>query len=437
MRICMFVFNNFVNDSRVRKEAATLTAQGHHVTVLALLQGDQRYVGEEQGLEVVQFRLRPWYLRLMDRCASLSGRGVRAGANEGGNSGKVGAGGSAGLLRRIVTAVKSRLMSCHVAVYYALYHRQCLQWLQGREPWDAFHAHDLDTLLPAWLAARRFKARLVYDSHELYVERNALRPYSGLKKALLRSVEAFLARRADAVITVNESLASRLEQAYGIARPLVVMNTPVLGGAGAGLPPTVDLRRELSIPPGRRIMLYVGNIMPNRGVEIMVRSLPLLPDCHLVCLGYGSPDYLGRLESLARELQVGDRVRRFGPVPHDMVVPYARGADVGVSAIGNACLSYFYSLPNKVFEYMHAGLPVVASDFPEMGRVVREYGVGRVFNPEDPGDLARTVRELLDNPEELQRIREHAAQARERFCWEREGAKLAELYAVFEQEGRP
>ena len=258
------------------------------------------------------------------------------------------------------------MMSLHRQLCYLSFYHKAYKATAGKK-YDIYHAHDLNTLPIAYLAARRDQAKLVYDSHELYVERNKLRPSSCLWKAVLHRLESFLSSRADVVFTVNESLAQEMAIRYGISQPGVIMNTPLKLEQAQSLSTAHNsLRNELGIPSEVGLLIYVGRITFNRGLEELVLSLKHLKNCCLVCMGYGDEKYKQNLVALAEKSGIEDKLFFFGPVPSDEVIYFAAGADLGVAAIANSCLSYYYCSPNKLFEYMNAGLPVIASAFPEL-----------------------------------------------------------------------
>jgi glycosyltransferase involved in cell wall biosynthesis len=257
----------------------------------------------------------------------------------------------------------------------------------------------LNTLPVAFFCSKRQKAKLVYDSHELYVERNKITPSSMAWKRILRTIEGVLVRRADAVFTVNETIAEILSNRYRIAKPLVLMNTPALC-SNFECPEIQNgkLRSKLSISVGAQIILYSGAITFNRGLEQLIQSLQFLPsNYHLVFMGYGNEAFKQRLIKIAIENAVVDRFHFFGPVPSEQVTYYASDADLGVAPIVNACLSYYCCSPNKLFEYMNAGLPVAASNFPELVKVVIGHKIGTTFDPENPKDIARSVNKILED----------------------------------------
>ncbi|RME51437.1 MAG: glycosyltransferase, partial [Caldilineae bacterium] len=209
---------------------------------------------------------------------------------------------------------------------------------------------------------------------------------------------------------------------YGIPRPTVVRNCPPRQS-----PPRSDLlRRKLGIPPDRKIVLYQGAVSAGRGLETMAAAVRQIPDVAGVVLGSGA-----LLENYRAQVAAGEwpRMHLPGKVPLAELPAHTASADVGLALIQNTCRSYYFALPNKLFEYMQAGIPVVGSDLPEIARVIREYDVGEVTDPDDPVAVAAALRRLLDDPERYARARANTARAAEVLNWEGESVKLVNLYA--------
>jgi glycosyltransferase involved in cell wall biosynthesis len=285
-----------------------------------------------------------------------------------------------------------------------------------------YHAHDLVTLPVAWAASRVCRARLVYDAHELFTEIGRLGP---VIRALLRVVERTLIVRADRVVTVNESIAAELSRRYGVAAPAVVMNFPRTNGQTFSRERS-PLRAKVGLPPGIPVVLYQGMFMPYRGLENLVRAARSFTRAHLVMMGWGA--LLEPLRELARKEGVEDRVHFTGGVPLGELLSYTAGADVGAIPYRNVGLNNYYTSPNKLFEYCAAGVPVVASRFPELLKVVEGLGIGATFDPEQPEEIAAAVNGLLDDAAALARARANVARAGPRFTWEKESAKLLDVY---------
>lgn len=289
---------------------------------------------------------------------------------------------------------------------------------------DVVHANDANALVPALLSTLGTQARVVYDSHELWRHRN-IRQDRVLAPLVEAVIESLGVRLAAGVITVSPSIVDWLQRHYRLAEaPTLVRNIPT----ARPTPPREDGRlRELSgLGPEARIVSYTGGITTGRGLEETVDALALLgPQVHLVLLGYGDPRYVAGLRARAERAGVSDRVHLVGSVPSAQVPQTLADADVAVVFVRPICLSYRFSLPNKLFESIHAGLPIVAADLPDTAEVVRRHGVGEVFDAQTPTDLAGAIDQVLAAPG---RYREAAARAAQELTWEDEAARLVGLY---------
>ena len=450
MKVCMFVYNDFLNDTRVLKEARSLIACGYEVAVIALSSRATKPFEERDGIKVIRIKTPIHYRVFYSALDMLTGikRGLIGLVSKGKDtihSGNTDTSsnineGERGVLSRksyamkinpsVANPFKKRMMWLLITIHKLLsfvdfYFRSYSVAVKYSA--DIYHANDLNTLPVAWLVARRCSAKLVYDSHELYVEKNKLTPSNFIGKFLLSKVEAFLIRRTDAVMTVNESIADELSQRYHIKKPAVIMNAP--SRSNGVIKSDVNLLRDaLGIKPDYYMLLYLGFLTFNRGIEKMIQSLEYLPKCHLVLMGYGTDWYKKQLRDLILKNGVESRVSFFGPVPPDEVIKYAAGADLGVAPIENACLSYYYCSPNKVFEYINAGLAVVASDFPELKGVINKHEIGCTFNPDEPRDIARAVEYIFEDPERWRRMKQNTIAASNCYNWENESEKFLSLY---------
>ena len=173
------------------------------------------------------------------------------------------------------------------------------------------------------------------------------------------------------------------------------------------------------------VVLYLGGLMAGRGLEQLVDAIALVPEAQLVLLGDGAEE--GRL--LERAAASGASVLILPPVPPELVEAYASSATVGVSPIVPSCLNYRYSLPNKLFQYMAAGIPVVASDFRQVREVVEGSGSGIVVDTTRPEAIARGIRRVLADPAEAAAMGARGrAAVEERFNWEASAAVLRDAY---------
>lgn len=376
-RVAMLVRNPYTHDSRVEKEAATLRDAGYQVMIVADPAPGHSEQEERAGIPVRRIPRRE------PRIPGLS---------------------------------------------YLLYEWRLAVVLSRMRP-DIVHAHDSNALLPVALAARRLRRPFVYDAHDLWLHRprrQRSRLYHALQNGYYGLIERAIVPRAAAVITVSQPIAHHLERAYGIDAVDLVPNFPerLIG---------VD-RREIRSLPGMRdvpatapLVLYLGGLMGGRGIEYLVRAMTSVPGAHLVLLGSGH--LAGELANEARAIGVADRVHVLQPVPSDEVVAYAASATVGVSPIVDSCLNYRYSLPNKLFQYMAARLPVVASDFPQVREVVVGTGAGLVTDTRSPERIASALSGLLANPDEARAMGDRGRAAVEaRYNWSTSADALLAVY---------
>lgn len=253
-----------------------------------------------------------------------------------------------------------------------------------------------------------------FDSRELYahVASTAGRPWVSW---FWRLLEGRYIRRARVVFTVSDSIAEHLARTYGIPRPAVVRNVPP---AQKNLHTQSDTQSDTQFHPNTAsppIILHLGQMRAARGLEHLIEALPLVPQARLVFMGYGAGQ--PALEALAAASPAADRIEFRPPVPPGDVPRAAAEASVGVTLLADSCLNHRYALPNKLFEYLAAGVPVVASDLPEMRSVLESTGAGRCVDPADIRELAAALRHVCDNQSTY---RAHARAAAEQFNWENE-----------------
>ena len=365
-------------DSRVRREASALVEAGHQVVVLEL--------GEVPGGE-----------EILD-----------------------------GFLRRSCTPpgwVRRRLPT---AVYRPLMLLWFVRGLVRARP-QIVHAHDAAMLLPGILGAWLTGARLVYDSHELATSV----PYRERVWAwFVSAVERAVVPRCAAVITVSDGIAARLRHRYRLpVTPTVVRNVSALQADGAG-----GLRRRLGLEQHAPLVLHQGAPAPARGCDVLVDAVARLDGVHLVFLGDPEPGYGQELSALITRHGIGDRVSMLPSVPLAELLAYTAEADVGVSLLQDTCENHRLALPNKLFEYVAAGVPVITGTLPESQRLVEQYGIGWCVRPDDAEALARVLRGALDRRDDPS-MEISLARAASELRWPREKVRLIELYARLEASG--
>lgn len=273
---------------------------------------------------------------------------------------------------------------------------------------DLVVCNDLETLpmgvLLRWLGKRGM--RVVYDSHEFQTETRWQTPF---RKKVTRMVEGWAIRKADASVVVSPSIASEYARIYGIEPPSVVMNCPPLFSVKR----TGRLRGALGIPSSSLIFLYQGGLSPGRGVEDTVEAFRGFQgnDRVAVFMGYGPLE--GWLRDVEKQCPT---VRLMPAVPPEEVLEYTADADFGMCLIENVCLNYYYCLPNKLFEYLMAGVPVIVSKLFELDRFVVRDGVGVVADENNAEGIRRAVDAALEMDRD--QLMDRVGAVRQQVSWE-------------------
>ncbi|MDO8914766.1 MAG: glycosyltransferase family 4 protein [Coriobacteriia bacterium] len=376
-KVCIVQYNASSFLTRVDRAARTLAASGYEVVLIAIKDADTAAFEQRDGYVVKRVTLRS---RRLPRRFGL--KYVRF---------------AEGIWRTFLCA-----------------------W---REKADIYDARDAYPLLATYVAARLRGARMVYDSDELATGRNQVHAANPVYAWAMRRYERFFARRC-AVITSDEGRADVLERIHGIPRPVVVLNVPetmetVLSD---------EEFRRIALGDRRHLLIYQGVLIANRGIPEMIEAMRLLPECRLAIVGFGA--LLPRLVRMVEDEGLGDAVAFFDPVPFRTLMCYTAAADVGVIPLVGSCLSYVTAAPNKLFEFMMAGIPVAATDLPDMARVVRETGCGTLISdPTSPEAIAAAVRALIDDPEAARTAGARGrAAALARYNWEVEAPKMLAVF---------
>jgi glycosyltransferase involved in cell wall biosynthesis len=398
----ILVFGPVTRDSRIFREAGTLRDLGFDVSIVGVVSADeQRTELRIDGFRVI--RLTP-----VESLRRLLRRGPQSRPYEapGGESDATApdAGHSRprfAVLRRLAVA--------------SAYHVQGAALVRRMSP-ALVHANDYNTMWIGIAAKLLCGSRLVYDAHELWPDQG--RPES--RKWLVAGEWLFL-RLADATVAANPGISETMARRYRVAPPVVVRNV------------AEHIVRSPARPEGLRagrkpLAVHVGSVAPERGIEQTIRALALVPELRLRFVGSAGDAYRAHLDGLAAEAGVADRIEYRAPVEPTAVPETIAGGDMGIVLTQPTCLNNVLSLPNKLFEYTAAGLPVIASDLPVLGALVRDEQIGEVVPPTDVEAIARAMRNLAE-PKRNAETREHVRTFAERVTWERERQVLESVYA--------
>jgi len=414
-RVCMFVYNNMLHDARVRKEARTLTQAGYDVTVVAVHEPGRTLRRESvHGFTIVRFSRSILGASRKEIAARLRGRPlpVTAAAPRPAAAAPRPRGIKARLLARLETVLRLTLYPLRRVIVFQRFLRAGL-----RTRADVYHSHDLNTLLVGWTASRLRRARLIYDSHEVETGRARIK-----LRWWAKFLEHALIGRADRVICTNRTRADFTQNLYRIPPPTILRNLP----AYVEPEPSFLLHDALELPHEAKIVLYQGGVQPERGLEELLAAAPEIQGGLVVLLGSGR--LKPALQEQAARAGLEGKVLFHDAVPVGDLPDWTACGYVGLQILQNTCFNHYSSLSNKLLEYLMAGVPAIASDLPEMRRVIEDTGAGVLVDTSDPHAIAEAANRLLADESLRREMSEKAKAARRRYCWEEEEHVLVDLY---------
>lgn len=328
--------------------------------------------------------------------------------------------GSLPLDERIYRTWRMRLLFEKGPLFYACFNIRLLLFLLLHRA-DLYFSNDLDTLLPNFLISRIKRKPLIYDSHEYFTGVPELTERPRVRK-VWKCLERRLLPRIRHMATVNDSIAKLYQDEYGV-NPVVVRNVPERTRRDSSSWPT---RNDLGLPAGKRVLILQGaGINIQRGTEEAVEAMKYVDDTLLLIIGGG--DVIGLLKSKVSELNLQDRVRFIPKLPMQELLSYTRLADGGLTLDKDTNINYRYSLPNKLFDYIHAGIPVLASDLPEIRMIILRFDIGLLTKSHDPEELSIMMKKLLFDEKLRSKWMENLPTAATALCWEKEKPLLREL----------
>jgi glycosyltransferase involved in cell wall biosynthesis len=289
-----------------------------------------------------------------------------------------------------------------------------------------FHVHDLWPM-PAVIAAAVLKSvPVIYDAHEYYMGLEIFR-HKKIEKKIWRIVELLSIPVIKSIITVSDPLLELYKKTYPSLKKkvgIVLRNVP-----DRDVAPDAD---EISFPfpsENKNIVLFQGIFKPGRGLIPLIRAFRYIDNAVLLMVGYGELE--NELKKEVQKLQLQDKIYFTGKVPVEWMIPIAKKSMIGIVLFEPTSLNYKFALPNKFFEYIHAGIPVIASDIPTFKGIYSRYKFGIIVDPSDETQIRDAIRTLLTEPDFYKKCREEVQNMKDVFIWNKEKKHLESVYKKF------
>lgn len=369
-RVVSLVLNNFVNDNRVLKEVRSLSAAGYELTVSALSTNGEPLEEEHPEFKVRRIRLK--------------------------------------------TAVLPRGKFWGGIKYAEL----VLTTLWRYRNYDIWHCNDFEPLMMVWmLRIFRKKPLVVYDAHEYAREKNGL---GKLEKKIVRYFEPICIKKANRVITVSEGIAEEYERLYGIKDVEVIYNAP----HAIQLNEKPDIfRMKFGIAKEKVIFLYQGKFHKGRGIELVLQATEYLRNTNAVLVFMGSG---GLVQEVERVAETNENVYFHPEVPYEAIIQHTASADFGLLTVENICLSYYYCMPNKMFEYIQAGIPILTTNLYDCKNLITKEHIGLVIPEFTAKSFGESILKAMET--DTAQFREGLRSAASKYHWKVEEEKLIRLY---------
>lgn len=372
-RLVNIVLNDFTNDSRVLKHAVAQGKMGFEITVAALKLGDLPATEEREYFKVERHEL-----------------GFKK-------------------------MPKSKLVSLFI------YLKLIYTFIKKYRAYDVWHCNDLEPLLMAWLAKKvNRKLVVVYDAHEYQRERNGRK---GLIKFFTRMIEPVVIKAADEVITVSEGIVNEYKRLYKLPEVHLIFNAPnqkeMVGRQNL-------FREKFAIPEDHTIFLYQGAFTIGRGVDILIDCFAQMETEKVSLVFLGSGMFQEKVDKAAKKY---GNIYSHPSVPYNEIINYSSSADYGLNSVENVCLSYYYCMPNKLFEYVQARIPIITTPLKDCTDFVRDHQLGLVIPSFEVDDFKATF--IKASKTEPLTFRDALNTTADQFNWENEEKKLQRIYQKY------
>lgn len=364
--VTAFVWNSFNNDGRVYRECKALVDGGYDTTLICLSDKGKGYTTVVDGIKVIKVTM--YRQKLLYPIS-------------------------------VLTAVLQMIM------------------YGSRMNSDVYHANDLSTLPQAVISKvfSKGQSKLIYDSHEI-------QKYRLGKSSRFVFLERWLIHSADHVIVTNNFRKEVLEKLYPSANISIVHNYSVMTEVSEC---PFDFHQHFDLPLELKIILYQGGLQEGRGLTLAIEAMQYVDSAVLVLIGKGP--LKGELSELVSKYGLEKKVHFINMVPYKELYRYTEGADIGLQLLEDTCINHKTALSNKLFEYMRAEVPVVASDIREIVKVVHNTSAGIIVNDLTPTCIADSINQLLSEPLLLENMRMNAKKSKSKYDWKMEQAEYLKL----------
>lgn len=409
-RVAMFVTNPCTHDARVMKEAKTLASHGYQVKIYALGNSEeQEGLHESEDNYEIETIVIHWLLSFKNRLTEKNNHAI-----------------SSNTVVSSSIKFKYRLKS-----FFLIFYKLCLNHFFRKRAsnlalnWNAdiLHCHDLNTMAIAKTIKPIRQVKVIYDSHELWIHRNRGERNSKLEVVIDKLCEKKLIAYANRVITVSPSIVQWLSNQYSfINKPTLIRNIPQdLTNKKSKFNKT--LKERLELKDDDYLIIYTGKFTSGRGILKTLKSLRNHKNIYFALLGYGDDKYLNSIKKEAQRYNLENQIIILEAVDYTLVSSFIEGADLALVYIEPICLSYRFALPNKLFEAIHANVPILASNLPDISNIVNNYQIGICFD-------SYNLNEILKNltTEQINIWRKNLLLAKSELKWKHEGEKLLKLY---------
>ncbi len=315
-------------------------------------------------------------------------------------------------LNRAYKTKRIKLLFNKGALFYAEYNFR-LFFILLFTKFDILNSNDLDTLTANYYAAKIKGKKIVYDSHEFFTEVPELLNRPRVQKIWLL-IEQHILPKIKKSCTVSDAIAAEYKNRYNIEMA-VIKNFP-----------RKVIVEKINKRNKEKIIIYQGALNLKRGIDKAIKCMQYIENTKLLIVGTG--DLEDELKALTNKLKLNDKVEFTGRIPFENLMKITSTADLGISIEDKAGDNYNFGLPNKLFDYINAEIPVLVSSLNEMLKIINKYKVGEIAVNDNPKDIAKQIIEILNSDKKLQEYSENCKRAKEELCWENQEDTLFGLY---------